>query len=141
MLKSHTNCCSRRLAVSTSSVYVFLQDTGRELDRLCSFLGLSPSAEEKERVRGGVQFDTMKKNSMANYSTVPIMDFKISPFMRKGRPLHFSPTTFSVSLSLCLNKLFSAHTPSVTRQERLVTGRTISLWPRVNSLMKTIRRR
>ncbi|XP_038867095.1 cytosolic sulfotransferase 3-like [Salvelinus namaycush] len=69
--------------------YVFyedmVEDTGRELDRLCSFLGLFPSAEEKEKVRGGVQFDTMKKNSMANYSTVPIMDFKISPFMRKGK--------------------------------------------------------
>uniref|UniRef100_A0A8C7T2H4 Sulfotransferase n=1 Tax=Oncorhynchus mykiss TaxID=8022 RepID=A0A8C7T2H4_ONCMY len=69
--------------------YVFyedmVEDTRRELDRLCSFLGLSPSAEEKERVRGGVQFDTMKKNSMANYSTLPIMDIKISPFMRKGK--------------------------------------------------------
>ncbi|XP_036803336.1 cytosolic sulfotransferase 3 isoform X3 [Oncorhynchus mykiss] len=69
--------------------YVFyedmVEDTRRELDRLCSFLGLSPSAEEKERVRGGVQFDTMKKNSMANYSTIPIMDIKISPFMRKGK--------------------------------------------------------
>uniref|UniRef100_A0A673XEB4 Sulfotransferase n=1 Tax=Salmo trutta TaxID=8032 RepID=A0A673XEB4_SALTR len=62
-----------------------VEDTGRELDRLCSFLGLSPSAEKKERVRRGAQFDTMKKNSMANYSTLPIMDFKISPFMRKGK--------------------------------------------------------
>ncbi|CDQ75070.1 unnamed protein product [Oncorhynchus mykiss] len=62
-----------------------VEDTGRELDRLCSFLGLSPSAEEKERVKGGVQFDNMKKNSMANYSTNPVMDFKISPFMRKGK--------------------------------------------------------
>ena len=60
------------------------QDTGREIDKLCSFLGLSPSAEEKKRITGGVQFDNMKKNDMTNYSTIPIMDFKISPFMRKG---------------------------------------------------------
>ncbi|XP_071384665.1 cytosolic sulfotransferase 3-like [Centroberyx affinis] len=62
-----------------------IEDTGREIDSLCSFLGLSPSAEEKERVRGGVQFDNMKKDNMANYSTVKVMDFKISPFMRKGK--------------------------------------------------------
>uniref|UniRef100_UPI0037E822EA cytosolic sulfotransferase 3-like n=1 Tax=Semicossyphus pulcher TaxID=241346 RepID=UPI0037E822EA len=61
------------------------EDTGREIDKLCSFLGLSPSVEEKQRVMGGVQFDNMKKNSMANYSTLPVMDFKISPFMRKGK--------------------------------------------------------
>ncbi len=54
------------------------------MDKLCSFLGLSPSAEEKKRILSGVQFDNMKKNDMANYSTVRAMDFKISPFMRKG---------------------------------------------------------
>ncbi|KAM3872590.1 cytosolic sulfotransferase 3-like [Diretmus argenteus] len=62
-----------------------IKDTGREIDQLCCFLGLSPSAEEKERIIGGVQFDTMKKNNMANYSTSGVMDFKISPFMRKGK--------------------------------------------------------
>ncbi|KAM4610897.1 cytosolic sulfotransferase 3-like [Polymixia lowei] len=62
-----------------------IEDTGREIDKLCSFLHLTPSAEEKERIRGGVQFDNMKKNNMANYSVVEIMDFKISPFMRKGK--------------------------------------------------------
>ncbi|XP_071776852.1 cytosolic sulfotransferase 3-like [Centroberyx gerrardi] len=61
------------------------EDTGREIDRLCSFLGLSPSAEEKETVIRGVQFDNMKKNKMTNYSTVPTMDLKVSPFMRKGK--------------------------------------------------------
>ncbi|KAM6982249.1 cytosolic sulfotransferase 3-like [Tautogolabrus adspersus] len=62
-----------------------IEDTGREIDKLCNFLGMSPSAEEMERVAGRVQFDNMKKNSMANYSTLPVMDFKISPFMRKGK--------------------------------------------------------
>nr|XP_020482209.1 cytosolic sulfotransferase 3-like [Labrus bergylta] len=62
-----------------------IEDTGREIDKLCNFLGMSPSAEEVQRVAGSVQFDNMKKNSMANYSTLPVMDFKISPFMRKGK--------------------------------------------------------
>ncbi|XP_071384666.1 cytosolic sulfotransferase 2-like [Centroberyx affinis] len=62
-----------------------IKDTGREIDHLCSFLGLSPSAEERETVIGRVQFDSMKKNKMTNYSTVQIMDLKVSPFMRKGK--------------------------------------------------------
>ncbi|XP_045552036.1 cytosolic sulfotransferase 1-like [Salmo salar] len=41
--------------------------------------------EEKERVRGRVQFENMKKNSFVNYSTSLAMDFKISLFMRKGK--------------------------------------------------------
>lgn len=60
------------------------QDTRREIDKLCNFLGLSKSAEDKKLITGGVQFDNMKKNSMANYSTFSAMDFKVSPFMRKG---------------------------------------------------------
>uniref|UniRef100_A0A3Q1AUS5 Sulfotransferase n=3 Tax=Amphiprion ocellaris TaxID=80972 RepID=A0A3Q1AUS5_AMPOC len=62
-----------------------IEDTEREIDKLCSFLGLSPSAEEKKMILGGTQFDNMRKNDMANYSTFPLMDFKISPFMRKGK--------------------------------------------------------
>ncbi|XP_042347409.1 cytosolic sulfotransferase 3-like [Plectropomus leopardus] len=62
-----------------------IEDTGREIDKLCSFLGLSRSDEEKKRVAGGSHFDNMKKDNMANYSTIKVMDFKISPFMRKGK--------------------------------------------------------
>nr|XP_020441088.1 cytosolic sulfotransferase 1-like [Monopterus albus] len=61
-----------------------IEDTGRELDQLCSFLGLSPSLEEKERVAIGSKFDNMKQNNMTNYSTVHTMNQKVSPFMRKG---------------------------------------------------------
>lgn len=32
----------------------------------------------------GVTFDNMKKNKMTNYSTIQIMNHKVSPFMRKG---------------------------------------------------------
>uniref|UniRef100_A0A672IMY2 Sulfotransferase n=1 Tax=Salarias fasciatus TaxID=181472 RepID=A0A672IMY2_SALFA len=62
-----------------------VEDTGREIDKLCSFLGLTPSVEEKTRIVGEVHFDKMKKDDMANYSTVPVLNFKISPFMRKGK--------------------------------------------------------
>ncbi|KAG9336068.1 hypothetical protein JZ751_003334 [Albula glossodonta] len=61
------------------------EDRGRELDRVCSFLGLSLTEEERCKVIEGVGFDAMKKNSMTNYSTDKYMDFKISPFMRKGK--------------------------------------------------------
>ncbi|XP_068192533.1 cytosolic sulfotransferase 1-like [Antennarius striatus] len=61
------------------------EDDVRELDKLCSFLSLSPSLEEKKQILGEVHFDNMKNNDMANYSTSPYMNFKISPFMRKGK--------------------------------------------------------
>ncbi|KAL6456658.1 hypothetical protein MHYP_G00352020 [Metynnis hypsauchen] len=62
-----------------------VEDTGREVERLCSFLGLSTPIEERERITKGTHFDAMKQNNMTNYSTVPVMDFKVSPFMRKGK--------------------------------------------------------
>ncbi|XP_074500052.1 cytosolic sulfotransferase 3-like isoform X1 [Sebastes fasciatus] len=69
--------------------YVFyedlIKDTGQEIDRLCSFLGLTPSAEEKERVTTEVKFDNMKQNKMSNFSTLLTMNQKVSPFMRKGK--------------------------------------------------------
>ncbi|KAJ8370891.1 hypothetical protein SKAU_G00109190 [Synaphobranchus kaupii] len=61
------------------------EDMDREMDRVCSFLGLCPTEEERHQVKERVQFDAMKKNSMVNYSTFSLMDFKISPFMRKGK--------------------------------------------------------
>ncbi|XP_030232738.1 cytosolic sulfotransferase 3 isoform X2 [Gadus morhua] len=62
-----------------------VEDTGREIDKLCSFLGLTSTAAEKEQIRRQSQFDNMKKDDMANYSSAIVMDFKISPFMRKGK--------------------------------------------------------
>uniref|UniRef100_A0A8C6TW06 Sulfotransferase n=1 Tax=Neogobius melanostomus TaxID=47308 RepID=A0A8C6TW06_9GOBI len=62
------------------------EDTHGEINKLCSFLGLSVNPEIKQHITGQVQFDNMKKNDMANYSTLKeIMDFKTSPFMRKGK--------------------------------------------------------
>ncbi|XP_041802665.1 cytosolic sulfotransferase 3-like [Chelmon rostratus] len=62
-----------------------VEDTGREIDKLCRFLGLSPSAEEKQTIIGKVQFDEMKTNNMVNWTTFRGMDFKVSTFIRKGK--------------------------------------------------------
>uniref|UniRef100_UPI0037E7BC16 cytosolic sulfotransferase 1-like n=1 Tax=Semicossyphus pulcher TaxID=241346 RepID=UPI0037E7BC16 len=61
------------------------KDTGQEIDKLCTFLGLSPSAEEKKNILSRVHFTEMKTNKMVNHSLFNGMDFKISPFMRKGK--------------------------------------------------------
>jgi len=62
-----------------------VEDTVRELERLCSFLGLSPSMDHKQMIRQRVHFDSMKNNKMANCSTDKVLDFNISPFLRKGK--------------------------------------------------------
>ncbi|KAI3357595.1 hypothetical protein L3Q82_016007 [Scortum barcoo] len=74
---------------TTCSTEDLIEDFGREFNSLCFFLGLSPSAEEKERVATGVMFDNMKQNKMTNYSTVKTMNQDVSPFMRKD-PLNFT---------------------------------------------------
>ncbi|XP_028290078.1 cytosolic sulfotransferase 3-like isoform X1 [Gouania willdenowi] len=85
----HVNNWWQKKDTYTKLHYMFyedlVEDTGREIDKLCSFLGLSPSVEEKRTISGGVQFDKMKINKMTNYSTFKDMDFNISPFMRKGK--------------------------------------------------------
>uniref|UniRef100_A0A3B4FXZ0 Sulfotransferase n=1 Tax=Pundamilia nyererei TaxID=303518 RepID=A0A3B4FXZ0_9CICH len=62
-----------------------IEDYEKEIDRLCSFLGLSPSAEEKERIKASVTFDSMKQNKMTNYTTARKLNHEVSPFMRKGK--------------------------------------------------------
>ncbi|KAM4562139.1 cytosolic sulfotransferase 2-like [Odontesthes bonariensis] len=85
----HVNGWWKRKQTYPKLHYIFyedlIEDTGGEIDRLCSFLGLSPSAEEKEKVSAGVTFDSMKRNQMTNFSTVKMMDLTVSPFMRKGK--------------------------------------------------------
>lgn len=76
--------CTLLYAQSFRLVFSLFQDTGREVEHLCSFLGLSTPVEEREKITKSSHFDNMKQNKMTNYSTVPIMDFTISPFMRKG---------------------------------------------------------
>ncbi|XP_077445281.1 cytosolic sulfotransferase 3-like [Stigmatopora argus] len=69
--------------------YIFYEDLtenlGGEIDKLCSFLGLTPSDEEKESIKDAVTFDKMKVNKLTNFTNAPLMNLKISPFMRKGK--------------------------------------------------------
>lgn len=85
----HVNGYWGKKQTYSNLLYLFyedlVEDTGREVDRLCSFLGLSTSVSDREKITKDVQFDAMKQNKMTNYSTLPVMDFKISPFMRKGK--------------------------------------------------------
>ncbi|XP_005754420.1 cytosolic sulfotransferase 3-like [Pundamilia nyererei] len=85
----HVNGWWEKKQTYSNLLYMFyedlIEDSGQEIERLCSFLGLSPSAEEKERVRVSVTFDNMKQNNMTNYSTIPLLNQTVSPFMRKGK--------------------------------------------------------
>lgn len=69
--------------------YVFyedmIQDTRREIDKVCSFLHLPRSSEEKDRVAAKAQFDKMKENAKVNHSGFPGFDETKSTFMRKGK--------------------------------------------------------
>lgn len=93
-----------------------VQDPGRELDKLCHFLGLSPSSEKKERILSSAHFDNMKQNKMANYSTLPVMDQKVSPFMRKGtvNRLYLEKKTVQSSTTRC--PVTGTHRQVCTRQ-------------------------
>ncbi|KAK7901811.1 hypothetical protein WMY93_018580 [Mugilogobius chulae] len=61
-----------------------VKDTKREIDRLCSFLGLFHSSEEKDTIAAKVQFDIMKTNPSVNFTTVSSFD-STHDFIRKGK--------------------------------------------------------
>ncbi|KAG3259577.1 sulfotransferase 1A1-like [Ictidomys tridecemlineatus] len=71
-------------------LYLFYEDLKenpkREIKKILEFLGRSLSEETVDHIVQHTSFKEMKKNPMANYSTIPteIMDHNISPFMRKG---------------------------------------------------------
>ncbi|XP_075883143.1 cytosolic sulfotransferase 2-like [Nelusetta ayraudi] len=104
----HVNGWWKKKQTSPNIHYMFyedlVEDTGRELDKLCSFLGLTPSAEQKKKILLSVQFDQMKKNNMVNYSKFGIMDFNVSTFMRKGKVGDWK-THFTVAQ----NEVFDEH--------------------------------
>ncbi|KAG7228223.1 hypothetical protein INR49_013386 [Caranx melampygus] len=60
-------------------------DTEREVNRLCTFLGLSATAELKRQVVKKVQFDNMKNDKMSNGSMDEVFDFKIPLSCEKSR--------------------------------------------------------
>uniref|UniRef100_H2RRG9 Sulfotransferase n=1 Tax=Takifugu rubripes TaxID=31033 RepID=H2RRG9_TAKRU len=85
----HVNGWWKKKQSYTNIHYMFyedmIEDTGREINKLCNFLGLSPSEQLKTQISGKVNFNSMKNNNMVNYSTFGVMDFNVSRFMRKGK--------------------------------------------------------
>ncbi|KAM3618082.1 uncharacterized protein V6R79_015073 [Siganus canaliculatus] len=85
----HINDWWKKRESSSNLHYVFyedlVEDTEQEIDKLCCYLGLSPSAEEKEMIKDKVQFDQMKTNKLVNISTLTWVDSKVSTFIRKGK--------------------------------------------------------
>lgn len=71
-------------------LYLFYEDLKenpkREIRKILEFLGRSLSEETVDHIVQHTSFKEMKKNPMANYTTIPteIMDHSISAFMRKG---------------------------------------------------------
>lgn len=69
--------------------YVFyedmIKDTRGEIDKVCSFLDLPRSSEEKDRVAAKAQFNEMKGNTTVNHLNFPGFDETRSTFMRKGK--------------------------------------------------------
>uniref|UniRef100_A0A8C9PKM1 Sulfotransferase n=1 Tax=Spermophilus dauricus TaxID=99837 RepID=A0A8C9PKM1_SPEDA len=71
-------------------LYLFYEDLKEnpksEIRKILEFLGHSVSEETVDHIIQHTSFKEMKKNPMANYSTLPteLMDHDISPFMRKG---------------------------------------------------------
>lgn len=76
--------CTRLLWRVTTIFPMCFQDTRREINKLCSFLGLSPSPEKMEMIIDKVKFENMKTNDMVNNKSFQGLNFKVSSFMRKG---------------------------------------------------------
>ncbi|XP_021581164.2 sulfotransferase 1A1 [Ictidomys tridecemlineatus] len=71
-------------------LYLFYEDLKEnpksEIRKILEFLGRSLTEEMVDHIIQHTSFKEMKKNPMANYTTIPteFMDHSISPFMRKG---------------------------------------------------------
>uniref|UniRef100_A0A3Q1BVZ6 Sulfotransferase n=1 Tax=Amphiprion ocellaris TaxID=80972 RepID=A0A3Q1BVZ6_AMPOC len=83
----HVNGWWKKMQTYSKLHYMFYEDLRdvKEIDKLCSFLGLSAWTEEKESIRSKVQFSDMKNNSMVNHTTFKGLDFNKSSFIRKGK--------------------------------------------------------
>ncbi|XP_026533339.1 sulfotransferase 1C2-like [Notechis scutatus] len=71
-------------------LYLFYEDMKedpiREMRKIAQFLGLELQEPVLNQILEHTQFETMKGNKMANYSTVSpcLMDHTVSPFLKKG---------------------------------------------------------
>ncbi|XP_044523004.1 sulfotransferase 1C4-like isoform X2 [Gracilinanus agilis] len=71
-------------------LYLFYEDMKeypkREIQKIMEFMGKNSDEDVLNKIIYHTSFDIMKKNPMANYTTIPgdIMDHSVSPFMRKG---------------------------------------------------------
>lgn len=63
-----------------------LEEPKRELRKVMKFIGKDLPEDVLEKIHQRTNFQAMKENQMANYSTIPssVMDHNVSPFMRKG---------------------------------------------------------
>uniref|UniRef100_A0A2K5TXK1 Sulfotransferase n=1 Tax=Macaca fascicularis TaxID=9541 RepID=A0A2K5TXK1_MACFA len=89
-------------------LYLFYEDMKenpkREIQKILEFVGRSLPEETVDLIVQHTSFREMKKNPMANYTTVPqeFMDHSISPFMRKGMTGDWK-TTFTVAQNECFD--------------------------------------
>ncbi|XP_034028610.1 cytosolic sulfotransferase 2-like [Thalassophryne amazonica] len=85
----HVNSWWEKKQTYSNLHYMFyediIEDPAREINQLCSFLGLCLSAEEKEKVMTDMKFEAMAQNKMANYSTIAPLNQNVSTFLRKGK--------------------------------------------------------
>ncbi|XP_020835165.1 sulfotransferase 1C4 isoform X2 [Phascolarctos cinereus] len=71
-------------------LYLFYEDMKKspkcEIRKIMEFMGKNLDEDALDKIIYHTSFDIMKKNPMANYTSVPgeIMDHSVSPFMRKG---------------------------------------------------------
>ncbi|KAM5227208.1 sulfotransferase 1A1-like [Ctenodactylus gundi] len=91
-------------------LYLFYEDLKenpkREIQKILEFIGRPLPEETVDLIVKHTSFKEMKKNPMANYTTIPAvhMDHEVSPFMRKGITGDWK-STFTVAQ----NERFDAH--------------------------------